>query len=339
MTARRTWLLRLGGLAVSAVAVWLVVRSIDIAATARILARTDPLPLLVAMGVIALQVLLRSLRWRSLLPHRPGGERVALLAVAPVLLVGYLGNTVLPARLGEPLRAYLLARRESLDAAEVFGSAALERILDVATLAVVASLAALAVRAPTWVVQGTVLAAIVGTTLVVLLATGVLLRALRALSRSRAGRYRIVGMGERFVLGAGGRQTPTVVLVAALLSVAAWLLDGGTFWLVGRAIGVDLPPAGALLIAAITVLGTALPSAPGYVGTFELAATGVAGILGIAPEPALALAVLAHATTGLPLALAGAVSLVRMSGDVGRLGASAELARRASLGVAAGADE
>ena len=77
-----------------------------------------------------------------------------------------------------------------------------------------------------------------------------------------------------------------------------------------QSLGVDLSPAGAMFVAGITVLGTAIPSAPGYIGTFELAASAAARSLGVPPDQALAFALLVHALTVLPLALGGAASLV-----------------------------
>jgi hypothetical protein len=97
---------------------------------------------------------------------------------------------------------------------------------------------------------------------------------------------------------------------------------------VARSVGVTIDPPAALLIAAVTVLGTALPSAPGYVGTFELAAASTAQALGVAAAPALALAVLAHAMAVLPVAIAGAVSLVVMDARLGRLAQDAAGAER-----------
>jgi glycosyltransferase 2 family protein len=74
---------------------------------------------------------------------------VPVRRIVPVLLIGYLGNAVLPARLGEPIRAHLLARREGLSSALVFGTAVLERIIDLATLAIIAFAAALYLRPAT----------------------------------------------------------------------------------------------------------------------------------------------------------------------------------------------
>ena len=81
---------------------------------------------------------------------------------------------------------------------------------------------------------------------------------------------------------------------------------------VALALGVSLPFAGALLVVGVGALGTSIPSAPGYVGTYELAASATAGALGASGAAALGLAVVLHATTLLPVALSGAVALLLM---------------------------
>jgi uncharacterized protein (TIRG00374 family) len=310
-----------------------VLHSVDLGACATVLSHANPIPLTACLAVIATQVVLRSIRWRLLLPPPPGGGHTKVTRIIPVLLVGYLGNAVLPARLGEPIRAYLIARREQLDAVEAFGSVVLERVVDTATLAVVACVAAVAVNAPSWIVQATAVAAIIGiavTAALVVVGPGRLVR----LTRRVVARLPLASRAEPILMRlddfARGIDRPSrsiAVVVAAVVSAACWMLDATTFWLVAQSIGSPISPAAALLIGAVTVLGTALPSAPGYVGTFELAAATTAQALGIAAAPALALAVLAHAMTVLPTASAGAVSLVAMDARLGRLASDAAAER------------
>jgi len=289
--------------------------------------------LLACLAVIATQVVLRSLRWRLLLPAPPSGGHIPVTRIVPVLLVGYLGNAVLPARLGEPIRAYLIARREDLQAAEAFGSVVLERVVDTATLAVVAFVAALAVNAPSWISQATGLAAAAGiavtAALVVIGPTPMvlLLRRIVAHLPFAARAEPILRRLDGFARGIDKPSRSSAIVVAAAVSAVCWMLDATTFWLVAQSIGVPLAPAAALLIAAVTVLGTAIPSAPGYVGTFELATATTAKALGVLPVPALALAVLAHAMTVLPIALGGAVSMVAMNTRLGRLATDAAAER------------
>lgn len=317
--------IRVVGLLVSLASLWLVLHSVDLGASVKLLAGADPIPIAACLAVVATQVTLRSARWRLLLPPPAGGGRIRLGRIAPVLLVGYLGNAVLPARLGEPIRAYLVARRENLDAAEAFGSVVLERIVDTATLAVVAFAAAVAVNAPSWIVQSTALvalAAVALTAALIVVGFGPLVRMLRTVLGHAPGAGRAEPLLVRLASFAHGIDRPSrsrAVLMAVVISAACWMLDATTFWLAARAIDVSVSPAAALLIGAVTVLGTALPSAPGYVGTFELAAATTAGAFGVAAAPALALAVVAHVMSVLPVAAAGAVSLAAMDVGLGRL--------------------
>ena len=315
-TRRGNLVVRLGGLLISVVALWVVAHSVDLATCASVLSKANPVPLVASLAVIAPQVSLRALRWRLLLPPQRGGGHTRVVRIVPVLLVGYLGNAVLPARLGEPIRAYLIARREDLDAAEAFGSVVLERVVDTATLAVMAFVAAVVVNAPTWIVQATAVAAIAGTAVtgaLVVIGPGRMVgwtRRAVAHLRFATRTNPILKRLDDFARGIERPSRSGAIVVAALVSAVCWILDATTFWLVAQSIGVPLSPAAALLVAAVTVLGTALPSAPGYVGTFELAAATTAQAFGVAAAPALALAVLAHAV---------AVSLVAMNARLGSL--------------------
>lgn len=299
------------GIAISVAAAALAVRGVDLDRTAVVLRTADLSWLVVALAVLAVQIVVRAARWRLLLPA-DGPERVAVARIVPVALVGYLGNAVLPARLGEALRGVVLARRESLPTAETLGSVILERVLDTLVLAVVGVGAALAIGVPDWIVRVAVLGVAVSLAGLVVLSA-----APRLLGRVRIGRVeRVIEAVERFVHGAGVVRRPRRIAAAVALCLVAWALDAMLYWLAARAIGLELAPAGAVLVSAVTVLSTAVPSAPGYVGTFELAAVAATGALGIDPSIGLAFALVAHAVALLPIAFAGAVSLAFLGRDV-----------------------
>lgn len=324
----RRLVLALVGLAASAVALYLAVRSVDLAATVGAIAAASLAPLLAAVVLLFVSMVLRSWRWQRLLPVAPPVRRIL-----PVLLVGYLGNAVLPARLGEPIRSYLLARREGLSSAGVFGTSILERIVDLATLALMAFVATLAIGAPSWLTQLTGAAAGVAwavLAVLVFVGMGPLLRLLhRLVGPAPDGAVgRLLGPLERFAVGVAGQARGASVGQAVAISVPIWLTDSTTCWLVARSLGIDLGPAETLIVVAVGALGTSIPSAPGYVGTFELAVSSAAGALGVPAVQALALAVLLHAITLLPLAIAGAVSLLMLgSGGLGTLARATELER------------
>jgi glycosyltransferase 2 family protein len=321
----RRHLVTLAGLVISAAALYLVVQTIDLGEAVGIVTRAAPLPLVGIVGVVAVQVALRSFRWSLLLPIRPEGRPIPARRLAPPLLVGYLGNTVLPARLGEAMRAVIVARREPVGVTEAVGSVLVERFIDVVALAAVAFGAALLVGAPDWATRLLGVAAGVGIIgLVILLTTG-LGPVIRLADRlGLAGRERLRGVVVRFADTVGGPSRRPVLAAAAGISLVSWLVDAGAFWLAAQAVGVELSYAAAILVAGVTVLGTAIPSAPGYVGTFELAAAGIAGALGVPPTPALAMAVVAHLATSIPYAAGGAVSLALMGASLGEVAHAAE---------------
>lgn len=316
--ARRVALV-VGGIAISTVAAWLVTRGVELERTSAIVAAAAPAWLLGAIGVVALQTLVRAVRWRLLLPGAISDAgvqrgRPTIVRIVPVLLVGYLGNAVLPARLGDAARGMLIARREHLPIHESLGSVILERVIDTFVLALVGISAALIIGVPDWVVRIGLVGVVVSITAVVVLSISP-----RLLGRFGGGPFDPLLRGlSSIVHGARVAKRPAAISGALALSLLAWLLDASLYWLVARSLGVDLSPIGAILIAAVTVLSTALPSAPGYLGTFELAAVAAAGVVGIEPTTALAFAIVTHGVAILPTALGGAVALIG-------LGAGAEL--------------
>jgi glycosyltransferase 2 family protein len=325
----RLWLAILG-ICISIAALWIAVRNVDLAFVAQRLATSDVRYLAIALAAGSIQVWLRTIRWQLLLPVRSDGTRVQTRRLVPVLLIGYLGNVVLPARLGEVVRTYLVSRRESLDPISVLGTVVLERILDLVALAGFAMIIAIAIGAPAWIVAAAGVAAALGAVALLVAVVG-LPTIVGSLSRRAdpagtrpswlnfPGSGGVLRIANRFSGGVGGSHRRGTVAIAAVLSLLAWPIDALLVWLVAKSISIDIPLATAALISAAAVLSTAVPSAPGYVGTYELAAASAAQAMGVDGSPAFALAVLAHALTILPAAIAGAICLVVLRGSLGRI--------------------
>jgi len=304
------------GLLVSAVAIAVLVTVIDVQQTAETLGQTNLWLVAATLLLVPGQIILRTLRWRLLLPLRPDGQRPTVARVMPVLLVGYLGNLILPARLGEPARAYLLARREQIGFARVLGSVLLERVIDLASLAFVAVFAALQSGAPEWIVRGMVIVAAVGFALVAILVASGIARTVAILARllgTRALRVRAaITHATHFGEGAnGGGWGP--LAIAVVLSTVTWAFVAGTYWLSAQALGIDIRISASMLVAAVATLGTAIPSAPANIGTYEVATVVVLTALGVPSHEALAMALLTHAIVTVPFAITGAAAVAHLS--------------------------
>jgi glycosyltransferase 2 family protein len=239
---------------------------IDLEDTWRTLVAADVRWVALTLFMVPFQILLRTARWHLLLPRRPDGRRPTMLRVMPVLLIGYFGNLVLPARLGEPVRGYLMARRERLSFARVLGSVFLERVIDLATLAFAAVAAAIIAGAPAWMVRGMVIVTLIGIAVAAILVLSGIERAVAVLASvlgGRAARIRLaLEQVARFGEGAGGAGRAATLVAAVVISGATWLFVAATYWLLSRSLGMELSMSGSLLVAAVTTLGTAIPSAP-----------------------------------------------------------------------------
>lgn len=315
------------GLTLSAIALLLVFANIDVQRSIEVLRQAAVGPLVLVLGCVALQVLIRSARWRALVRASLAQHDVPIRAVVRATLIGYLGNVLLPSRLGELVRSIVLARRIERPLEPIIGSVVVERAIDVASLGVVAVVAAAWTLGPdsAIVLAGIIALSVACAGLIVLLGGS---RVVRRRRRHRAGRpgspmvgatdaamaepagwhSRLTGIASRFVRGLA-RIPGRVITFAAMVSIAAWLLDGLSFWLIGISIGAGLGYAAALVLASVTVLGTALPSAPGYIGTFEVATVAAGIALGLSAETAFAIGLLAHLLLVGPLAVGGAISL------------------------------
>ena len=309
------------GFAVSVVALAIVVVSVDPAQAWATLQKADLRWVALLIGFIALDVFFRVVRWHVLLaPIRD----VPLRTTGAALLVGYLANNVLPARLGELVRAHTLGDRTGLSRSTILGTVVVERIVDTAVVVAIASFAILVlsvrgvVASAVWV--GLALTGFLVVAVAFALAAHKLPFADRVAARV-ASRPLVEHVLRRLREGLAVASRPRTLGSAIVLSIASWSCTVLAFAAAAQAVGIQPTLGQAALLAAGTNLATAVPSAPGYVGTFELAAVAIAGSVGIASGPALAFAILVHAAVLVLTSVLGAIIVGR--GGLGELSLSA----------------
>jgi uncharacterized protein (TIRG00374 family) len=296
------------GITISLVALFLVVRSVDLAAAWDALRTADLRWMLVLVAFIVADVLLRAVRWKVLLRPVAG---VSFHDSLSSLLVGYLANNVLPARLGEVVRSHDLGERTGISRSTILGTIVVERVVDTVVVVSIAAVAILVMSIRGIVASAVMVGAAVTALLVMAIALGIVAHRLPGAGRVTAvieRRPRIHMTLVRLRTGlavAGNLRTMTV---AVLLSIVSWSCTVLAFAAAAQAVGVQPTIGQAALLAAGTNLATAIPAAPGYVGTFELATVTIAASVGIAKSSALAFAVLLHVTTLLLTSVGGAVA-------------------------------
>lgn len=300
------------GVAISVVCIWLALRGVDLNETATLLGRARAGWLGLALVAFTADLAVRALRWQRLVAPI---HRVPYPRLTAYMLVGYLANNFLPARLGEVVRSHYLGDREGVSRSATLGTVVVERIIDTVVLVAIGAGAILVLH-----VRGVVASAVlVGIALTALLCVGlaVALAAHRLPGAARVTAFlerwpRVVGIATRLRDGLRVAALPWTVAGAVVLSGVAWSCTLVGVLAAGQALGIQLTVSEAALFAAGTNLATAIPSGPGYVGTFEYAGQSVALAFGLAGWQGLALALLTHvATLGLS-SLGGAVALIRL---------------------------
>lgn len=286
---------------------------LDLNAVAQAVARAHVGPLAVGALVYCALFPLRGLRWALLL--RP------LAPVSPALatrgfLVGFMANNLLPARLGDVVRALVLARAARVPRSATFATVLLEKVFDGVVVVGILGLALAvvpvsedrtaplrAVGALMGLVFGgaliacTLLAAVEGLTL------ALAERALRPLPE----RVRGAGFGLLTKLASGLHvlRHPGRTAAILALSVTIWVLEVVVYIFVAQALGQTLPVSGLALVMSVLTLGLTAPSAPGFVGVFEALVIPALGLLEVGVEAAAAFALVLHAIHYLPGTLLG----------------------------------
>jgi uncharacterized protein (TIRG00374 family) len=309
---RKTVLRTILGVAISVVAIYILLGQVDIARTFDVLRTANPLWILVMVGTCFVDVAARGARWQSLIEPI---QHVQYRRVLGYTFIGYLANNVLPARLGELVRAHALGEGEHISRVTVLGTIVVERIVDTVIVVALAAIAVVILG-----VGGAMSTAVVlGAGFVGLLVLGL---AVATVSHRLPGAARITAIAERYPRavelarrlrdGLAVAREPGVLVRALLFSAAAWTASIATFLAGAQAVGVDLSVPQAALMCSGVALATIVPSAPGYVGTFELTAVSIATIFGTDPDAAFAMALLVHAMILGVTSIGGVVAALRL---------------------------
>ena len=269
--------------------------------------------LLPAILILFFSHFLRAFRWRYLLDPV---KRVNTPSLFSALIIGYGANMIIPAHLGEFLRAYVLAQKRQIALGSVFATIVTERIVDVFSLVVLMFLAILFYPFPEWVIISGFLMLAGALTLFFFLIflkkspskTDTFLRFTLKPFPERIG-SRIKGSTERFFSGILPLKRRGDYVQVVLLSVCIWVCYGFVFYVCFQAFDFietfRLPWYAGLILLVITTISVVVPSSPGYVGPYHYLCQVSLAMFAVPESPALSYAAVVHGVNFLPvLALA-----------------------------------
>jgi uncharacterized protein (TIRG00374 family) len=312
------------GLLISAIFLYFSLRGLKLGDVWHSMQSAQYLWLLPGIAVYFVGVWVRSWRWHYML--RPL-KKIPTRTMFPIVTIGYMGNNIYPARAGEVLRAVILKQREGVPISASLATVIVERIFDGVVMLgfVFVNLSELAkltgnsgvvgqMDIRTIAILGTVV--FVGALLVFLLAAmfphtaeAILDRLLPILPLRF--RVKVKDIALKFLSGLESLRSPAEALMIFLTTVIIWLLETAKYWFVMQAFGFSVSFFGLMLMNGIVNLATTLPSAPGYVGTFDAPGIAVLMAYGVPGEIAAGYTLVLHAALWFPITLLGAFFYLR----------------------------
>jgi uncharacterized protein (TIRG00374 family) len=286
---KRNWMV---GVAISGVALVIAFWGVRPERLLTALSGANYLYLIPAILAIFFGLLARARSWQILL-----GKRIVLRRTFEALNEGYLLNTVLPFRLGELVRAYIVSQSLDSGAGSILATVVVERIIDS-----IVSLVGLLIALPFMIISPSTQNLIWGVITVLLLVVLALIVLLSQRSRLIQFLRKLPGAdlwglheaADDFIEGLEIIRESSRMIIAAFWSSVAWATTWFQLWVLLRMFGIEGSIVVSLFVSGVIAFGAAIPSSPGAIGVFELSA--IAGLLvfGYPHESALSFAIVVH---------------------------------------------
>lgn len=300
------------GFAISAFFIYLALPGLHLSEVAASLRTANYWWIIPGVVVYFLGLWARSWRWYYTLRHL---KQIPLTRLYPLICIGYFGNNIYPFRAGEVIRSYVLKQQEDVPISSSLATVFIERVFDGLVMLLFVFLAlpfapALPTTYRNLVILLTVL--LLGATLVfVWMATQ---PAFMARVYGWVSSYLLPGMirprvdvvYERFMAGLHSLSSRYDVLMIFGTSVVIWLMETVKYWFVMHAFDFSVSFLVLMLMNGLVNLATTLPSAPGYIGTFDTPGIETLAAFGVERNLAASYTFTLHAALWLPVTLVGA---------------------------------
>jgi uncharacterized protein (TIRG00374 family) len=255
-------------------------------------------------------------------------KKVPIRTLFPIVCIGYMGNNIYPARMGEILRAYVIKQKEGVSISASLAIVLIERIFDAVVMMLF-----IFVNLPELAKKGGVASgvggsiqdvAIIGT---ILFFGALLVFMLAAMFPAVTSRFvawsiahliparfrsKIEGVSEKFLEGLACLRSPRDALMILVTSIVIWLFEVGKYWFLMHGFAFSVSFFALMLVNGIANIITSIPAAPGYIGTFEAAGVAALQAYNVGKEIATAYTIVLHAALWLPITLLGAYYMMRM---------------------------
>lgn len=304
------------GMAISLFFLVLLFRKIDFDKLLLAFSDMDYRYLVPAVIITFVSYYFRAVRWKYLLlPIKP----TAMRNLFPATIIGYMANNILPARLGEFVRAYVLGQKEKIETSAVFATLVVDRLFDGFTVLLILLITFFNVKLPagmedvqhglelggyvTLAIYVLVVAFLIGLkkrTVWTIHAVGVLLKPFPAKVSEK-----VIPLLGSFISGIRLSSKPLEILILLITSFAVWATSIWPLHLLLQSFGIFLPVYGSMFIMVFLVFAVMVPASPGYVGTYHAACVYGLMAFNIPKEQSLSVALVIHGSSFFPVIIAG----------------------------------
>ncbi|MFN8386921.1 MAG: lysylphosphatidylglycerol synthase transmembrane domain-containing protein [Anaerolineales bacterium] len=311
------------GVLISVLFIWLALRGLQLDEFSKAVQDANYVWLIPGIGVYFVGVWVRAWRWHYLL--KPIKE-IPTKTMFPITTIGYMGNNIYPARAGEVLRAVILKRKEGVSVSASLATIIVERIFDGVVMLgfVFVNLPELAkLTSASGFVGNIQQVAMIGAAIFIGALIVFLVAAMFPHTTAKIGLWfihrltpkrlheRIISLMNKFLDGLASLRSPWNVLMVFFTSVIIWLLETGKYWFVMHAFDFTVSFFALMLMNGIVNLATTIPSAPGYIGTFDAPGIAVLTAYGVDQATAAGYTLTLHVALWLPITLLGAYFLAK----------------------------
>ena len=328
--SRKTLLRWLVGLAISGIFMWLVVRTTNLQQVAQTVTGSQKIYLIPTTLSIVVATALRALRWQLCFSPQ---DKLTYTQSASAYGAGSIAGQVIPARLGDLIRVYVLGQFSSASASKGLGTLVVERLSDMFAVVIFLAVLLPLFSLPSWIKLADGFAAAVAVVALVI----VYLLARRGEDLREPGwisaRHALhVGFGllRQILDGFSAVKDPRRAVLILLVSFAVWAVQVLTYSMSFQAVHIPLGTKEGALMTFVLALTAIIPTGPGYAGSFELAAASVLGMFSVDRAVAIGYLEFTRIPTLLGLVIFAAASLLALKFSrpalaVGSKTASAEL--------------
>lgn len=303
------------GVLISALFLYLAFRKVDLDELRTAFEAAKYHYMIPAMLMLLLSLFLRTIRWKYLL--QPVKD-ISIKSLYAAVMIGFMANNLLPARLGEIVRAYAIGEKEKVSKSASLATIVVERIFDGFTILFFLAIILIfySFSFPAWLKKAayiTLAFYVLALLFLVLLKlkTETVLKIAKTMLRPFSDRFKrpFLKLLNSFITGLQSLQSFKNVALSSFLSLLIWLPHIFIIHIILVSLGIELPVFASTVLLVALAIGVMVPSAPGFIGTIQFVCVTVLSLFAVSRSQSLSFSVIYHVTIFLPVTIIGLIYL------------------------------